>query len=170
MHSFPITSVGYLGQAPMSLWGLLGVWVIGTGKCHWPFQAALSGSIIKAPGFAGGYLLYRTGSYAKGRQRLTVLLAARQDLFIRQAIRNVQGTEIAPRPPHRSVRAAFPHTAPTSGVGGKPAACAPAPVSRSSGSASGTCFAGSHSPWSQPFAPPTPQRIAPSCSPASQLL
>jgi hypothetical protein len=25
------------------------------------------------------------------------------------------GTEIAPRPPHRSVRAAFPHTAPTSG-------------------------------------------------------
>src|SRR6267378_3742979 len=80
------------------------------------------------------------------------------------------GTLIAERPPHRSVRAAFPHTAPTSGVGGKPAACAPAPVSRSSGSASGTCFAGSHSPWSQPFAPPTPQRIAPSCSPASQLL
>jgi hypothetical protein len=26
-------------------------------KCHWPLQAALSGSIIKAPGFAGGYLL-----------------------------------------------------------------------------------------------------------------
>jgi hypothetical protein len=29
------------------------------GKCHWPLQAALSGSIIKAPGFAGGYLLIR---------------------------------------------------------------------------------------------------------------
>src|SRR5712671_7987341 len=57
MRSFPITSVGYLGQAPMSLWGLLGVWVIRTGKCDWPLQAALSGSIIKAPGFAGGYLL-----------------------------------------------------------------------------------------------------------------
>ncbi len=57
MRSFPITSVGYLSPAPMSLWGLLGVWVIGTGKCHWPLQAALSGSIIKAPGFAGGYLL-----------------------------------------------------------------------------------------------------------------
>jgi hypothetical protein len=26
------------------------------GKCHWPLQAALSGSLIKAPGFAGGYL------------------------------------------------------------------------------------------------------------------
>src|SRR5262244_253060 len=47
---------------------------------------------------------------------------------------------------------------------------APAPVTRSSGSASGTCFAGSHSPWSPPFAPPTPRRIAPLCSPASQLL
>src|SRR5260370_14714916 len=29
------------------------------GKCHWPLQAALSGSLIKAPGFAGGYLLSR---------------------------------------------------------------------------------------------------------------
>jgi hypothetical protein len=26
------------------------------------------------------------------------------------------GTRVTPRPPHRSVRAAFPHTAPTSGV------------------------------------------------------
>src|SRR5215469_14861029 len=50
------------------------------------------------------------------------------------------------------------------------AVCAPAPVTRLSGSASGTCFAGSHSPWSPPFAPPTPRRIAPLCSPASQLL
>ncbi len=33
------------------------------GKCHWPLQAALSGSIIKAPGFAGGYLL-RMKSFA----------------------------------------------------------------------------------------------------------
>jgi hypothetical protein len=31
-------------------------------------------------------------------------------------------------------------------------------------------LAGPHSPWSPPFAPPTPQRIAPPCSPASQLL
>ena len=50
------------------------------------------------------------------------------------------------------------------------AVCDPAPVSRLSGAASGTCFAGSHSPWSQPLAPPTPQQIAPPCSPASQLL
>src|SRR6516162_8922080 len=50
------------------------------------------------------------------------------------------------------------------------AVCAPAPVTRSPGSASGTRFAGSHFPWSPPFAPPAPQRIAPLCSPASQLL
>ncbi len=31
MRSFAITSVGYLGEAPMSLWGLLGVSVIGIG-------------------------------------------------------------------------------------------------------------------------------------------
>ena len=31
-------------------------------------------------------------------------------------------------------------------------------------------FADPHSPWSLPFAPPAPQRIAPPCSPASQLL
>ena len=49
------------------------------------------------------------------------------------------------------------------------AACAPALVTRLSGSESGTCFAGPHSPWSPPFAPPTPRRIASLCSPASQL-
>src|SRR5258707_12547582 len=60
------------------------------------------------------------------------------------------------------------------------AVCAPAPVTRLRGSASGACFAGPHSPWSPPFAPPAPwqlappriapQRIAPPCSSASQLL
>jgi hypothetical protein len=48
--------------------------------------------------------------------------------------------------------------------------CAPAPVTRLPGSVPGPCFAGSHSPWPPPFAPPTPQRIAPPCSSASQLL
>jgi CheY-like chemotaxis protein len=37
----------------------------------------------------------RTCSFAKARQRLTVLLAARQHLLIRQAIRNVQGPSSA---------------------------------------------------------------------------
>src|SRR5450759_1219213 len=32
------------------------------------------------------------------------------------------------------------------------------------------CFAGPHFPWPPPFAPPAPQRIAPPCSSASQLL
>src|SRR6516165_1817039 len=58
------------------------------------------------------------------------------------------------------------------------AVCVPAPVTRLPGSASGTCFAGPHSPWSPPFAPPAPLQLpppriapqgAPLCSPASQL-
>ena len=43
-------------------------------------------------------------------------------------------------------------------------------MTRLTGSAYGACFAGPHSPWSLPFAPPTPRRIAPLCSPASSLL
>jgi len=50
------------------------------------------------------------------------------------------GTLIAERPPHRSVRAAFPHTAPTSGRRRSLAVCSPAPVTRSSGSVPGTCL------------------------------
>src|SRR6266700_5082496 len=50
------------------------------------------------------------------------------------------------------------------------AVCVPAPGTRFPGSAPGACFAGPHSPWPPPLAPPTPQRIAPPCSSASRLL
>src|SRR6266567_3002385 len=50
------------------------------------------------------------------------------------------------------------------------AVCAPAPVTRLPGSESGACFAGAHSPWPPPFAPPAPRRSRPLCSSASQLL
>src|SRR5467141_434959 len=50
------------------------------------------------------------------------------------------------------------------------AVCEPASVTRLCGAESGACAAGPHSPWSPPFAPPTPQRIAPLCSSASPLL
>src|SRR6516165_10412834 len=81
------------------------------------------------------------------------------------------GSRVTSRPPHRSVRAAFPHTAPTSGPDGKQSAvCVLAPVTREPGAESSACFASPHSPRSLPLAPPTPQRIAPLCSPASQLL
>jgi hypothetical protein len=43
-------------------------------------------------------------------------------------------------------------------------------VTRFPGPAPGTCFADSHSPRPPPLAPPAPQRIAPLCSSASQLL
>jgi hypothetical protein len=45
-------------------------------------------------------------------------------------------------------------------VTAKTSVCVPAPVTRMPGSASGACFAGPHSPWSPPFAPPAP-RLAP---------
>ena len=48
------------------------------------------------------------------------------------------------------------------------AVCEPASLTRLCGAKSGACVAGPHSPWSPPFAPPTPQRIAPLCSSASQ--
>jgi hypothetical protein len=49
------------------------------------------------------------------------------------------------------------------------AVCVPAPVTHLPVPEPGACFADPHSPWSLPFAPPTPQRIAPPCSPASQI-
>jgi hypothetical protein len=58
--------------------------------------------------------------------------------------------------------------------------CAVRVADGASGSESGTCFAVPHSPWSLPFAPPTPlrasplqdvlQEVLPLCSPASSLL
>ena len=71
------------------------------------------------------------------------------------------GTRVTSRPPHRSVRAAFPHTAPTSGINGMHLhvlVCGPAPAARSPGAVSGACYASAHSPWPPPFAPPTPQQ------------
>src|SRR3984893_16155997 len=50
------------------------------------------------------------------------------------------------------------------------AVCEPASVTRLCGAESCACATGPHFPWSPPFAPPTPQRIAPLCSSASQLL
>src|SRR5262249_13893425 len=48
--------------------------------------------------------------------------------------------------------------------------CGPAPVTRPPDPAFGPCFAVPHSSWSRRLPPPTPRRIAPLCSPASQVL
>src|ERR1700704_4258411 len=58
-------------------------------------------------------LIYRTGSFAKGTQEAHRSPRCSANLSICQAVRNVQGTRIAPRPPHRSRRALLTHRAPT---------------------------------------------------------
>src|SRR6202043_261552 len=80
------------------------------------------------------------------------------------------GTRVTPRPPHGSVRAPLCIRLLPRVFDGELAVCVPAPVTHFPGPEPGACFADPHSPWSLPFAPPTPQRIAPPCSPASQLL
>ena len=50
-------------------------------------------------------------------------------------------------------------------VTAKVAVHVPAPLTREPGSASSACFAGAHSPWPPPFAPPTPLRPPPQTPP-----
>jgi len=54
--SFAIAWVGYLGEAVPS-WNCSAFLTLELGLYHRPLQAALSGSLIYAPSFAGGYLL-----------------------------------------------------------------------------------------------------------------
>ena len=82
------------------------------------------------------------------------------------------GTTIADRPPHRSVRAALPHTAPTSDDSAqwKQGAHPPNPGTRRTRTVPGACGSGWCSPWFAPFPPPPPLRLAPPCSAASLVL
>src|SRR5260370_39697632 len=87
----------------------------------------------------------------------------------KSSMRSAVGTVIADRPPPRSVRAEFRTRLPPWVSDGELAVCAPAPVTRIFGTVSEACFAGSHSPWPPPLAPPAPQWPEPPCSAASQL-
>src|SRR5262252_9592841 len=61
-------------------------------------------------------LIYRTGSFAKGTQEAHRSPRSSANVFIRQAICNVQGTVIAHRPPHRPGRAQLRHPVLTSSI------------------------------------------------------
>src|SRR4029077_17306457 len=60
-------------------------------------------------------LIYRTGSSAKGTTEAHRSPRCPANVFIRQAVRKVQGTAVTSRPPHRSRRALLTHRAPPSG-------------------------------------------------------
>src|SRR4051794_748104 len=69
------------------------------------------------------------------------------------------GTCISGTPPAQIRTCGFPAYGSCLGcVTAQVAVYAPAPVTREPGSESSTCFAGAHSPWPPPFAPPTPLR------------
>src|SRR4029453_6983805 len=89
------------------------------------------------------------------------------------------GTALTSGPPHRSVRERLPHTALTSGLyDGQPfvrtrlVVRATTPVTRISGSGSGTSALVLRSPWSPSFPLRTPRPTLPRrlCSPASLVL
>ncbi len=88
-----------------------------------------------------------------------------------QGSRVVRGRDASYLAPPAQIRTCgFPACGSHLGSTADVAVCEPTPVSRLSGSESSACFIVPHSPWSLPFAPPTPPRIAPLCSSASQLL
>ena len=80
------------------------------------------------------------------------------------------GMRGAPHPPHRSVRAVLPHTAPTSDASVKCLAYSAQPLGLLSRSVSGECKVSRRSPWSAVFPPPPPPRVAPLGSAASSVL
>src|SRR4051794_23804314 len=60
--------------------------------------------------------IYRTGWFTKGTPQAHRFPCRPADMITRWTPRNVQGNTIAGVPPHRSERAPFGHSAPTSGV------------------------------------------------------
>ena len=82
------------------------------------------------------------------------------------------GTTIADRPPHRTVRAALPHTAPTLEDWRAVLLLAhrSSPGTLSLRAVSGECWVERCSPWPAPFSPQTPPKIALLCSSGSSIV
>jgi hypothetical protein len=82
------------------------------------------------------------------------------------------GTTIADRPPHRSVRAALPHTAPTLEIGENAATRTPLSPgnTRSPRCVGDGCGVERCSPWPAPFSPQAPPKIALLCSSGSSIV
>ncbi len=113
------------------------------------------------------------------RERLhivCVMVVPLQNNNKRKVIVNLKvtvGMLVTQHPPHRSVHAVLPHTAPTSSIWRQSKLSdAPGPVhsTRSSGFVSGSRLPAPSSSWSASFPPSTPLRLQPHCSPTSQVI
>jgi hypothetical protein len=95
-------------------------------------------------------------------------IAAHPDVINRVAV----GTIIADRPPHRTVRAALPHTAPTWEGLREVLLLAHRSILGTlfPRTVSGECWTERCSPWPAPFSPQAPPKIALLCSPGSSML
>jgi hypothetical protein len=82
------------------------------------------------------------------------------------------GTTIAGRPPHRTVRAAFPHTAPTLEGWREVLRLAHRSILGTlvSRTVSGECGTDRCSPWPAPFSPQAPPKMALLCSSGSSIV
>ena len=99
MRSFAITSVGILARRRCHYGDCLAFRSLELGKCRWPLQAALSGSIIKAPGFAGGYLLLIISNvilgHAARREPPLEAVASMTTVYFGQPFDCLQGLSLA---------------------------------------------------------------------------
>ncbi len=133
-----------------------------------------SGCSHTAQRFHTAWVISLGGDRGRGRS-MSAYLRSRRNFVHRSERRQVPGADICSAanfgrgrdasylaPPAQSRTCGFP--AYGSHLGSKRqavAVCVPAPVTREPGAESSACFASPHSPWSTPFAPPTPLRLTP---------
>lgn len=108
--------------------------------------------------------------YLRQPTSMTAARISQSGQFRTRASQQIRGRDASYLAPPAQIRTGgFPACGSHLGSTAAVAVCEPTPMSRLSGSEPGTCLIGPHSPWSLPFAPPTPLRIAPLPHPMQSL-
>ena len=113
--------------------------------------------------------LFQRGVRRGCRSRLSESHRNGAGATVRFGSRIAVGMPITGHPPHRSVRAAFPHTV-LIAAGSGPTYAGLRLGHSLAGTESGPCYAVPHSSRSHRFPPSTPPRASPFCSPTSSVL